>query len=189
MRVTEEEAIRRGWMPGPESTALGRKATSPSVSAAPSSGPGQEESGKKSQRMMKRDAEGQEQAELVAEVRALYPVIGDLLIHIPNGGSRKSRFEGWRLKQQGTRAGVSDLLLPVARGNYHGLWIEFKATPPLDATVSAGQREWIALMQNEGYRACICLGKAAALTEISTYLALGAWAPQSDFPQPLLELA
>ncbi len=171
MRVTEEEAIRRGWIPGAH--AVIKKNATPVPERLPfAPGPGQEEAGQKSKRTMKRDAEGQEQAQLVAEVRALYPGVGNLLIHIPNGGSRKSRFEGWRLKQQGTRAGVSDLLLPVARGGYHGLWIEFKATPPLDAAVSAGQHEWIALMVNEGYKACVCLGKSAALAEIKAYLAL-----------------
>ena len=36
-----------------------------------------------------------------------------LLYHIPNGGSRH-RLEAIHLKQQGVRAGVPDLCLPVA---------------------------------------------------------------------------
>lgn len=119
----------------------------------------------------KRELEGQEQAELLEWFRLQYPEIGHLLIHIPNGGSRRNAFEGWRLKQQGVRAGVSDLLLPVARGGYHGLWLEFKAAPPNDAAVSASQAEWLAWMQAQGYRAEICLGVAAAMTVFNTYLA------------------
>lgn len=116
-----------------------------------------------------RDAEGQEQAQLIAAFRARRPDIGDLLIHVPNGGSRKNAFEGWRFKQQGVRAGVSDLLLPLARGGYFGLWIEFKATPPMDAAVSAAQQDWIAAMLKHGYYARVCLGLAPALRLLHWY--------------------
>lgn len=119
----------------------------------------------------KRDVEGKEQSELIKRFRELYPSVADLLIHIPNGGSRKNAFEGWRLKEQGVRAGVSDLLLTVARGGYFGLWIEFKAEPPNDAVVSESQKEWIAMMREQGYRAQVCLGAAAALKVIAEYLA------------------
>ena len=47
----------------------------------------------------------------------------DMLYHIPNGGSR-NRKEAYNLKLQGVRAGVPDLCLPVARGKFHGLYIE-----------------------------------------------------------------
>ena len=49
----------------------------------------------------------------------------NLLYHVPNGGSRH-RMEAAHLKQQGVRAGVPDLCLPVARGGCHGLYIEMK---------------------------------------------------------------
>lgn len=48
-----------------------------------------------------------------------------LLYHIPNGGSRH-RLEAIHLKQQGVRAGVPDLCLPVARDGCHGLYVEMK---------------------------------------------------------------
>lgn len=44
---------------------------------------------------------------------------------IPNGGQRHKATAG-RLKAEGVRAGVLDVMLPVARGSCHGLWIEFK---------------------------------------------------------------
>lgn len=119
----------------------------------------------------KREREGDEQVLLIQQVRQQFPLLGELLIHIPNGGSRKNAFEGWRLKQQGVRAGVSDLFLPVARGGFHGLWIEFKAAPPFDSPVSDAQREWVSAMRAQGYEATVCLGVDQALAVITHYLA------------------
>lgn len=123
-----------------------------------------------------RDAEGSEQADLIKLVRAAFPKEGALLIHIPNGGSRKNAFEGWRLKEQGVRAGVSDLFLPIARGGFHGLWIEFKASPPYTARVTPTQEEWIELMIQQNYKASICIGIDSAFEEIKSYLSL----PKTD---------
>lgn len=44
---------------------------------------------------------------------------------IPNGGKRDAR-EAAHMKRQGVRAGVPDLCVPVARGGFHGLYIEMK---------------------------------------------------------------
>jgi hypothetical protein len=118
------------------------------------------------------EIEGEEQVQVIEEFRYSHPDVGHLLIHIPNGGSRKNKFEGYRLKRQGVRAGVSDLLLPVARGGYFGLWIEFKATPPLDAPVTQSQQDWIKEMNDQGYKAEICLGITAALDVLKTYMAM-----------------
>lgn len=146
-RFHYEEAVRRGWIKREDvpQGALKGKA-------------------------QKADAEGEEQAILIERFREDYPDLKDLLIHIPNGGSRKNAFEGWRLKRQGVRAGVSDLFLPVARGGFIGLWIEFKATPPFDAAIAPSQEEWIQLMRQQGYRAEVCLGIDAALEVIAGYV-------------------
>lgn len=149
MNVSYEEAVKRGWI----------KADEVPKQARPS-------------RARKSEAEGEEQAVLVKQFRARHPIEGLLLIHIPNGGSRKNAFEGWRLKEQGVRAGVSDLFLPVARGGHFGLWIEFKAAPPNDAAVSDSQRDWVAQMQAQGYVAVVCLGVTAALAALTSYMAL-----------------
>lgn len=149
MRMSYEEAVKKGWVAPQDVPA----------SAKPAKG-------------SKREAEGDEQVLVVKQFRVLFPSVGRLLIHIPNGGSRKNAFEGWRLKEQGVRAGVSDLLLPVARGGFFGLWIEFKAAPPNNAVVSDGQREWLAEMEQQGYAGHICLGDAAALAVLTDYMAL-----------------
>lgn len=48
-----------------------------------------------------------------------------LLFAIPNGGERNAIVAG-KMKAEGVRAGVSDILLPVARRGYHGFFIEMK---------------------------------------------------------------
>lgn len=157
MKVSYEEALARGWI-SPEH--LPKKSAASQKRAATTK--------------QRKEAEGEEQAQLVAWFEATYPEWGTLLIHIPNGGSRKNAFEGWRLKQQGVRAGVSDLLLPVARGGFFGLWLEFKAAPPNDAAVSPPQREWVERMRSQGYQARVVLGVVAAQAALAEYLALPA---------------
>lgn len=49
----------------------------------------------------------------------------DYLYSVPNGGKRNAR-EAARLKAQGVKAGVPDLVLPIAVGGYGGLYIELK---------------------------------------------------------------
>lgn len=163
MRVTPEEALRRGWI-----KATDQKRPSATRQAGPQASPKTPTSPASVTR--KSEVEGEEQALLVKEFRLKYPAVGLLLIHIPNGGSRKNKFEGWRMKEQGVRAGVSDLLLPVARGGYFGLWIEFKAAPPNDAKVSDKQEDWIDEMRGQGYFAQVCLGIAQAMAVLDWYM-------------------
>ena len=55
---------------------------------------------------------------------AARPELG-LLYAIPNGGKRAIK-TAIALKAQGVKSGVPDMCLPVARGAYHGLYIELK---------------------------------------------------------------
>lgn len=118
----------------------------------------------------RRDIEADEQSQLIAIYRATYPQYAKLLIHIPNGGSRANAFEGWRLKQQGVQAGVSDLLLALPVPPCPGLWIEFKAAPPNSAPVTQDQLDWLALMRSNGYEGEVCRGVHEAIGLIRQYL-------------------
>ena len=89
------------------------------------------------------------------------------LIHIPNGGKRNAR-EAGRLKAMGVKRGVSDLFLPVPRGEYHGLWIEMKKR--VGGKVSPEQKEWLSGMKALGYRTKVCRGWEEAAEEIERYL-------------------
>ncbi|MBV4496393.1 VRR-NUC domain-containing protein [Pseudomonas sp. SWRI12] len=115
------------------------------------------------------DREGLEQAALLKEVTLRYPAAAKLIYHVPNGGHRH-KLVAIKLKEQGVRAGVPDLVLPMARGGYFGLYIEFKAMPPFDAAVSANQDAYIQALTEQGYLAIVCRGHIDALEAIRAYL-------------------
>lgn len=89
-----------------------------------------------------------------------------LIFHIPNGGSR-NKIEAYHLKEQGVKAGVPDLFLPVARGGYFGLFIEMKVGKN---KTTALQKEWIENLKNQNYRCEVCYGWEAASEVILDYL-------------------
>ncbi len=92
-----------------------------------------------------------------------------LLYHVPNGGKR-SIVTAAKMKQAGVRAGVPDLFLAIARGGFHGLYIELKRRD--GGELSNEQREVISLLGAQGYCVEVAAGweKAAALIE--AYLAM-----------------
>lgn len=90
-----------------------------------------------------------------------------LMYHIPNGGSR-SKAEAGRFKAEGVKAGVPDICLPVARGGYHGLYMELKRVK--GGRVSPAQQGWIAALRDQGYCACVCKGWDDAAHIIKAYL-------------------
>lgn len=100
--------------------------------------------------------------------RGEYPELA-LLFHVPNGGSRDVR-EATHLKQMGVKPGVPDLFLPVARGSWHGLWIEMKA---LNGRISQAQDQWIHELARQGYRAVVCYGWEDAVGTLTGYLREG----------------
>jgi hypothetical protein len=117
------------------------------------------------------DHEGQEQAALIKEIELRYPALAKLIYHVPNGGHRH-KLVAIKLKAQGVRAGVPDLVLPMARGGYFGLYIEFKAAPPNDAEVSTSQSNYIQALNLQGYLAVVCRGHFDAMQTLRAYLAL-----------------
>lgn len=80
-----------------------------------------------------------------------YPEL-ELLYHIPNEGKR-SKSNGAALKRQGLKKGVPDLCLPVARGGYHGLYIEMKR---IGEKPSDNQKRWLYLLKQQGYCTTVC---------------------------------
>jgi rhodanese-related sulfurtransferase len=99
------------------------------------------------------------------------PKVAELIYHVPNGGQRHKAVAA-KLKEQGVKAGVPDLVLPMARGGYFGLYIEFKATPPHDAPVSVNQHGWVGRLNEQGYLAIVCRGHFDAMEHIRAYLRL-----------------
>ncbi len=117
--------------------------------------------------------ESQEQQALFAwaeYAKGLHPEL-DMLYHIPNGGKR-DKLEAARLKLEGVKAGVPDLCLPVARGGYHGLYIELKAGRN---TATPLQRQWITALEREGYAAAVCTGWERSAATLIDYLGIRSW--------------
>lgn len=90
------------------------------------------------------------------------------VFHIPNGGKR-SKSEAARFKAQGVRPGVPDLMIPIAKGGYHGLFIEMKAGR---GKPTPKQVEWIELLRDQGYCAYACAGADNAIALIDRYMSL-----------------
>lgn len=92
---------------------------------------------------------------------------------IPNGtylnGTTLQRAKQMNhLKAEGLRKGVPDLFIPVAKKGYHGLFIEMKRIK--GSTTSKEQKEWIALLELQGYKAVVCKGSEEAIEVIEEYM-------------------
>lgn len=90
----------------------------------------------------------------------------NLLFAIPNGGFRKLK-TAIRMKKTGTKAGVPDMFLPVARNGYHGLFIELKS---MKGVVQKNQKEWHINLREQGYQVNVCRGCEEAVKTIKEYL-------------------
>lgn len=90
-----------------------------------------------------------------------------LMFHIANEG-RRSVQHTQALLRQGMKPGVPDIMLPVARGRYHGLFIEMKRR--IGGRSTPEQKEWQRALLEEGYAACVCKGFDEARETIDWYM-------------------
>jgi hypothetical protein len=117
--------------------------------------------------------EDQEQADLIDKIERQserFPLL-KWLFHVPNGGWRGMR-AGRKMKQQGVRPGVPDLVLAIPRGGYFGLWIEMKRQKSVPSDVSAEQRDWHEFLRAQGYCVWVCKGCAHAWRVLVWYMGL-----------------
>ena len=90
------------------------------------------------------------------------------LFAVPNAAKRSAKLASM-MRAEGMRSGIPDLVLAVARGQFHGLFIEMKkarggkASPNQIMTLSAFHRQ--------GYAVRICHGFEAARGVIEQYMA------------------
>ena len=90
-----------------------------------------------------------------------------LIFAIPNGTNVPSHKGRAKLKAEGLKSGVPDLMLPVAKGGYHGLFIEMKK--PKTGKVSSNQDEWLDTLAYNGYQTEVCYGFDEAKSVIDAY--------------------
>ncbi len=97
----------------------------------------------------------------------IYPEL-KLMYHVPNEGKR-SAVTGSRLKQAGLKSGVPDIVLPVARGGYIGLYIELKYGRN---KTTANQEMWLRNLRDQNHLTAVCYGWEQARELIEKYLKL-----------------
>ena len=112
-------------------------------------------------------------------LRYAYPKYWRVTTAIPNGGKRPSKTvvtkyaiktyspEGSKLKKEGVKAGVSDIIMFIARNGYHALHIEMKVEKGVQ---SKSQIKWQELIQEQGYKYVICRSIDEFMYEVKSYL-------------------
>lgn len=100
---------------------------------------------------MRQQREHDLQRSCVMWFRLQYP--GRVIFAIPNGGGR-SKAEAGRLKAEGVLAGVPDLFIAEAAGQWHGLFIEMKDGK--NGRLSPSQKAIIPHLRDNGYLCQVC---------------------------------
>lgn len=95
-----------------------------------------------------------------------HPSLSRLLFAVPNGGQR-NKIVAAKLKAEGVKAGVSDLLLLYPSSGCHGLCIEMK-TPKGKQTKEQAQFE--TAVKEAGYSYVVCRSLDQFINSITNYI-------------------
>ena len=98
---------------------------------------------------------------------SIYPEL-EMMYAVPNAGQRRGSQGRWMVAE-GLKAGVPDICLPVARGGYHGLYIELKHGKN---KATKNQKHWLEMLNDQGYLAIVAYEFEGARTAIIEYLEL-----------------
>ena len=104
-----------------------------------------------------------------------YPEL-KMLYHVPNGGSR-NKVEAAKFKKMGVRAGVPDLVLPVPKGIYSGLFIEMKYDK---GRLQESQKEYLLKATMYGHCCYVCYSAEDAIGIIKEYLNLNKYCLEDE---------
>ena len=102
------------------------------------------------------------------------------LIYAVANGQLRDRRVAAKLKAEGVSPGVPDLVLPVARGGYFGMYAEMKRVR--GGSLSAEQKWWRDQLIEWGYHWCMFRGAQAAYDGFTQYLQ---WAPTQIVGDPV----
>ena len=95
--------------------------------------------------------------------------MGILWAHIPN--ERKASVSVMvSLSRQGLKKGFPDNFIAVARGKWHGLFIELKRSKKCLSQRTKEQRAWIKSLNAAGYKAVFCYGAEESKKAVLEYL-------------------
>lgn len=109
------------------------------------------EAGERKEPKPRKQEESRLQARCFQKCWNEFPETRRLLFHVENERSGSNKIDGARRKAMGLVAGVSDLILLMPRGKWHGLCIEMKTTER-NSDQSPDQKTWQVLVEKQGYR-------------------------------------
>ena len=118
-------------------------------------------------------SEHNHQVAVVDWFKLQYPQYKNCIMAIPNGqmlGGRNKFALMKRLKREGFKNGVSDLLIAVPKNGKYGLWVEMKDQGKTQCSVSTEQQDHLDLMIKMGYEAIWAAGASIAIAAINTYM-------------------
>ena len=90
-----------------------------------------------------------------------------LLFAVPNGGQR-NLITAVKLKREGVKRGVPDIMFPLVTEFANGLAIEFKR--PKTGRVSSDQNDYIELLKKQEWIVVICTSADSAVQAVKHYL-------------------
>lgn len=94
-----------------------------------------------------------------------YPALRNVFA-IPNGGARDVRVAA-KMKAEGVRKGVLDVMIAHPSNGLHGLFIEFKNK---GRKPTPEQLDWIARLTAAGYQCAVCYSWQEAAMVVEGYL-------------------
>jgi len=115
-------------------------------------------------------SESQEQATVVQYFNAKWPEYK--IFAVPNGTHIRSYAGRAKAKREGLLKGVSDLIIMVAIGSYHGLVIEMKDKGKTKRSLTPEQKAFLEYAHWQGWKAVWCAGADEAIKVIDEYMAL-----------------
>jgi len=90
----------------------------------------------------------------------------DFIFAIPNGG-RRHIVTALKMKKEGVKRGVPDIMIPIVKGNSPGMFIETKAP---DGKESKSQIRYRIFLKSQGYQHKICRSAKELLDTTLNYL-------------------
>lgn len=105
--------------------------------------------------------------------RSIFPDL-EWMAAIPNGGHR-NLLVARKMKAEGVKPGIPDVILPVARHGFHGLFLEMKTEANRPKHGGKGgcsdvQIRWHEALRDRGYKVAVCYGFEEARKTIVDYL-------------------
>lgn len=102
---------------------------------------------------------------------ATMKVIQAMAFAVPNGGAREAHV-GAAMRAEGVKPGIPDIVLPLRRSGYGGLWVELKL-PGREREKAGGrspaQVTWHERLAREGYAVVLAYGWQAACWALVAY--------------------